>query len=79
MSTSADVPSYGSGKGPLDSATEVPRRYDIDVVDDDLGLGDYHDRGDGFTRYDQKDMRRMGKSQELMVRRCCVRVPSSVR
>ena len=69
MSTSADIPGYGSGKSPMDTATEVPKRYDIDGTDDDLGLDGYHDRGDGFTRYDQKDMKRMGKNQELMVRR----------
>lgn len=67
MSTSTDILGNGSGKEPLESASEVPKKYEIDVVDDDLGLDNYHDRGDGFTRYDQKDMRRMGKNQELMV------------
>lgn len=55
-----------SRKVPQESTTEVSRRYEIDGVHD-LGTNSYQHRGDGFTHYDQKDMQRMGKNQELMV------------
>lgn len=53
------------------ATTEVPA---FDQVDDDVDLDDYHghlrhtQKDDGFTRVDAREMKRMGKKQELRVR-----------
>ena len=57
-----------SGKTPVHaSMSEVSRRYNIDGLDDDDGYDETDSRRRGHTRKDQKDMRRMGKRQELIV------------
>ena len=51
---------------------EVPATFDN--ADDDVELDDYHghlrhqNKDDGFTRLDAREMKRMGKKQELRVR-----------
>lgn len=56
---------------------EVPS---FDQADDDIDLDDYHghlrhtQKDDGFTRVDAREMRRMGKKQELRVKTIILRV-----
>jgi hypothetical protein len=50
-----------------ESSKEIPRKYELDGIDED-GCDDYHGvRSHGFTRNDRRDMDRMGKVQELRV------------
>ena len=57
--------SASAEKVPASESKELPKLEDFeddgDAIDDVSGL-----RIEGFTKRDQKDMRRMGKNQELM-------------
>lgn len=58
----------GNGKLPAqDSLREISRRYNVDGIDDEDVPNVSALRRNEFTKYDQKDMNRMGKRQELMV------------
>ena len=52
-------------KAPVETSKEIPRRYDLDGIDDEGADDSYHGQ---FTRNDRRDMGRMGKVQELRVR-----------
>ena len=58
-------------KGPVDHKSHEFTGFD--GVDDDVDLDDYHghlrhqQKDDGFTRLDAREMKRMGKKQELRV------------
>ena len=51
-----------------DSAGDLSSRHDLDVIDEDH-VNDAVPRIRGHTKNDKKDMRRLGKRQQLMVRR----------
>ena len=65
------VQDFSTKPGLTSGAKEV---RSFDAVDDDIDL-DYHghlrrtNHDDGFTRTDAREMRRMGKKQELRVRK----------
>ena len=59
----------GTGKSPINaSLSEIGRRYNLDGIDDDDGFNESDSRRRGHTKNDQRDMHRMGKRQELIVR-----------
>jgi hypothetical protein len=70
MSTPS-VDDYGVQKLDFqESSKEVGRQYNVDGIEEEDGY-QYNDEGvkvDGYTKNDKKDMTRMGKRQELMVR-----------
>lgn len=68
MSTATDLPQAHT-KTPYQDSTVVTAKYELDGVAED-GSSDASQQqfGSGFTRNDQRDMNRMGKNQELMVR-----------
>ena len=65
MSVSINVPSGDMAeKSPVQpSLGEVSNRSHLETADADESVDDV----DGFTKYDQRDMRRMGKRQEFTV------------
>ena len=50
------------------SLREVPGLFDVDGCDDGSFDDSVNSSRKGFTKNDRKDMKRMGKRQELMVR-----------
>ena len=64
MSTSARA----TGKEAMSAeANEVQPKYNLDGIEDDAdGQNEYVEGIEGHTRRDQRNMRRMGKQQELM-------------
>jgi len=76
MASSSSVATAPSGvfaKGPFEqNSREVPKLDGFG--DDDVDLDDYHghlhhqNKDDGFTRTDAREMKRMGKKQEMRVR-----------
>lgn len=68
MSTATDLP-QGQTKAPYQDSTVVTAKYELDgVAEDGSSDASQNQFGSGYTRNDQKDMHRMGKNQELMVR-----------
>ena len=68
MSTATDLP-QGQTKTPYQDSTVVTAKYELDgVAEDGSSDASQNQFGSGYTRNDQKDMHRMGKNQELMVR-----------
>lgn len=59
-------------KGPIQQKSQEVDAFD--GVDDDVDLDEYHghlrnqNKDEGFTRLDAREMKRMGKKQELRVR-----------
>lgn len=68
MSTATDLP-QGLTKAPYQESTVVTSKYELDgIAEDGSSNASQQQFGSGFTRNDQRDMHRMGKNQELMVR-----------
>jgi hypothetical protein len=75
MSTALDAPHpHSSSKASCEEPQVTTAKYELDGIEDDIEDDNSPTSlRSGYTRHDQKDMRRMGKQQELMVSAECRR------